>query len=99
MRRVIGTGLCGLALLVAAGCGGDKRRVPAAGIVTLDGVPVEGATVTFFPDVNSPGQGGFAKTGPDGRFEIAYPGTGKGLVPGAYRVTVSKPGGITPPKL
>jgi hypothetical protein len=85
-------------LVVAAGCGTPNSRVPAVGIVTLDGAPVEGATVAFFPDVNSPGQGGFAKAGPDGRFEIAYPGTGTGLVPGTYRVTVTKPPGNMPRK-
>ena len=93
MRRVIG-----LVLLVAAGCAGDSRRVAAVGIVTLDGTPVEGATVAFFPDGDSPGQGGFAKTDANGRFEIAYPGTGKGLVPGTYRVTVSKQAAKAAPK-
>lgn len=98
MCRVIGTGMCGLVLVVAAGCGGKDPRLAAVGIVTLDGAPLEGAMVAFFPDVNSPGQGGFARTGPDGRFEIAYPGTGKGLVPGTYRVTVTRLPGNAAPK-
>jgi hypothetical protein len=57
--------------------------------VTLDGTPVEGLNVMFLPDRGSPGQGGYGKTDKDGHYEIAYPFTGKGLVPGNYVVTIN----------
>ncbi len=86
MRRTVLLGL-----LVAAGCGDLSGRVPVAGVVTLDGDTVSGATIAFFPEPGSPGQGGFGKSDDQGRFEIAYDPSTKGLVPGQYRVTVAKP--------
>jgi len=85
----------GIVLAVAgvAGCGGGGPAVErVAGLVTLDGKPVEGATVSFVP-----GSGGlFASglTGADGRFTLntAAPGAkpGSGAVVGDYRVTIVK---------
>jgi hypothetical protein len=47
--------------------------------------------VTFRPDDGEPGNGGFAVTDSEGRFEISYPDTGKGLVPARYKVTITPP--------
>jgi hypothetical protein len=74
------------------GCGGSGGgRVPAVGIVTLDGAPLADVYVTFRPDDGEPGNGGFAVTDSNGRFEIYYPDTGKGLVPARYKVTITPP--------
>ena len=76
----------------AVGCSsGDRGQVPAVGHVTLDGVPLDNVYVTFRPDDGEPGRGGFAVTDADGRFEIYYPDTGKGLIPARYQVTVTAP--------
>ncbi|HKB04365.1 MAG TPA: carboxypeptidase-like regulatory domain-containing protein [Gemmataceae bacterium] len=88
--RVVLVGL----VVAASGCGpADDGRAPVTGTVSLDGAPLAGVTVAFFPEPGSPGQGGFGRTDAQGRYEIAYDFTGKGLVPGKYRVTVVK----TPP--
>jgi hypothetical protein len=82
--------------LTVAGCGKkSSRQVPVVGTVTLDGDPVGGALVVFMPTEDSPGQGGFARTGPDGKFEIKHELNGPGLVPGTYKVTV----GGSPPMM
>jgi len=66
-------------------------RVPATGIVTLDGAPLSNVYVTFRPDDGERGNGGFAVTDERGVFEIYYPDTGKGLIPARYKVTVTAP--------
>jgi len=81
-----------LAATLLAGCGpSGAGQVPAIGQVTLDGAPLGGVYVTFRPDDGEPGRGGFAEADAEGRFEIAYPDTGSGLVPGRYRVTIATP--------
>ena len=85
-----------LLILVVAGlvvgCGrSGGGRVPAVGTVTLDGSPLANVYVTFRPDDGEPGNGGFAVTDSNGRFEIYYPDTGKGLVPARYKVTITPP--------
>jgi hypothetical protein len=88
---------CGVltAAALAAGCsGGGGPVLPVNGIVTLDGKPLDGATVTFYPE--GEGGRGFAKTGTDGKFVIAGMKNEAGLAPGKYKVTVSRmnlPGG------
>jgi hypothetical protein len=78
-----------LAVALAAGCrSGDE--VPVRGVVTLDGRPLAGASVTFYPEKGTAGLGGAAQTGPDGTFAVVGVGGEAGLLPGTYRVTVSK---------
>ena len=68
------------------------------GVVTLDGAPVEGATVGFVPA--GAGLGAFGRTLPDGRFLLT---SSRGGVPGAgamaadYVVTIQKVEGDAPP--
>jgi hypothetical protein len=66
------------------------RTVPAAGLVTLDGKPVDGAQVVL---VTPPGQGVTGASGvtdSSGHFELrAYPEK-PGAIPGDYKVQVSK---------
>jgi hypothetical protein len=99
------TGLIGFAAGVLVGAaagyvlrGADLRIGPpavyqATGSVTLDGKPVDTATVTFWPanpadpDAASPEA---AVTGPDGRFTLGDPNYHTGLRAGAYKVTVSR---------
>jgi hypothetical protein len=89
MRIVIALGLwaavCGL-----AGCGGTvDGLIPVTGTVTVDGKPGDGAAVAFVPKDGTPGNGGTAAAGADGKYEIVSPQGKKGLAPGTYKVTVS----------
>jgi hypothetical protein len=76
--------LGGCLVLAGSGCGGP---VTVTGRVTLDGQPVENAQVFFRPLDGGPGAG--AVTDAEGRFRLE--GTkADGLLPGEYKVTVSK---------
>lgn len=79
--------MLGAAALVA-GCGGGASSV--SGVVTLDGKPVEGATVTFNP-VGGGGLGSSTgKTGPDGRYTLRTVAADKpGAAPGNHKVSIS----------
>ena len=61
------------------------------GVVTLDGAPLEGATVFFSPK-GSAGKGAAGKTQSDGSFTLNTQGAkpGAGTAVGDYSVTVSK---------
>jgi hypothetical protein len=77
---------CTLALL--AGCGPSRPvTVPVRGVVTLDGKPVNGATVLFQPTQGVPGR---AITAADGSFELTTFAKGDGAVVGRHSVAVSK---------
>jgi len=86
--------VCLVAMLCTAfsGCGpgddGLPRTVPAKGMITLNGAPVEGASIVFLGDDGSK----FARAISDaaGRFSADTYETKSGAVPGAYKVTVSK---------
>jgi hypothetical protein len=87
--------LAGLLFLLAMGCG--DRRVGVEGKVTLDGKPLSKAMVVFRPEAG--GQESGDVTDDDGSFRVKG-AQADGLVPGQYKVTVSKkeyPPGMTPP--
>lgn len=69
---------------LATGCGGP---VNVEGKVVRDGKPLAGATVLFIPVAG--GQQAGDVTDEAGNFQIKNPQT-LGVVPGEYRVTVSK---------
>jgi hypothetical protein len=85
-----------LAVLTSLGCSrGDKwtknlpETVTAEGVVTLDGKPVEGASLIFAP-VDPTGYAANDLTDSRGRFSLnAFPSK-PGAVPGEYQVGVSK---------
>jgi len=80
-----------LALTLICGCStGGGGQLPVNGIVTMDEQPLDGAAVTFFPDDKAATVGGAARTGSDGKFVVVGPKGEHGLVPGTYKVTVSK---------
>ncbi len=82
-----------LALVCFAGCGGATSDRPATyavtGVVTLDGKPVEGATVTFNPESRD-GTAAFGRTGADGTYQLTTFEASDGALPGDYIVTVTK---------
>jgi uncharacterized protein DUF6795 len=86
------TQLLGLVILLAGAAGCDARRtpVPVSGTVTLDGKPVEGATVTFhLLDDDKDGRLATGQTDKAGAFRLKT-GNEDGAVPGEYKVVVIK---------
>ena len=82
-------------LLLLTGCGGGDRPALAklSGIVTLEGVPVSGATISLVP-VDG-GRVGTAVTDDSGRYTIStYPGDANdGAIVGKHKVGILKIGG------
>jgi len=92
-RRTIGL-VAGL-VTILAGCSGkgpgDFAHV--SGTVTLNGVPVEGAKVTFVSTTEAKGQvqeSFSTTTDSSGKYMIAGYGRNPGIPPGMYKVTISK---------
>jgi hypothetical protein len=85
--------LCVGGLLAAVGCGSKgghlPRTVPAKGIVTLDGKPVEGAQVVLVPAAEG-ATGAYGATDASGRFSLRAYEEKEGAIPGDYKVQVSK---------
>jgi hypothetical protein len=78
--------LCPLTL---AGCGPSRpETVPVSGRVTLDGRPVEGATVMFSPEAE--GRPATGTTDAEGNFTLKTFEPGDGALLGKHRVTVTK---------
>lgn len=84
--------LAATASLCITGCGGDGlRRVPVEGQVTAKEAAVGGATILFLPADGTLGEGGIGTTDPSGRFSLVGSRQGAaGVVPGKYRVRVSR---------
>jgi hypothetical protein len=80
-----------VAALLCLGCGGSgPGLVPISGKVTLNGVPLEGATVVFVPDPsNREGLTSTSVSDAEGGYEASTEGR-SGLVPGKYKVIVTK---------
>ena len=86
---------CGAALLAAAGCGGGVKSVE--GTLTLDGTPVEGATITFYSIEGETKGNAVASAVSDaqGHFKVV-PSSKEGIPSGKHKVVVIKtavPGG------
>lgn len=76
----------------AMGCGNAHNLQFVTGTVTLDGVPIEGVTVTFSPVSNDVGLAGGGYTNSQGVFTVTTTvGDGAdGTQPGKYFVTFRK---------
>ena len=94
IRLTLPSLLFGVATLI--GCGGGAEgepkdrpaRTPVSGIVTLKGVPVESATVTFFP--LELGSAAVGRTNAEGRFVLGTFSADDGAIPGTYQLSVVK---------
>ncbi len=84
----------GIACLL--GCGGDgdewsakrPKVYPASGIVTLDGKPLDGATVQYMSQAHDLAAAG--STDAQGRFKLTTYNADDGAVEGAHKVVVKK---------
>ncbi len=75
-------------LATLPGCGG-KKLPGVSGTVTLDGEPVEKATVMFIPGAGNPGRMSVGVTDSGGHYTALYSTTSTGIAPGKYKVVIS----------
>ena len=91
MTSLVRRAVAGLLLLplvaLAAGCGALGKPVKVSGVVTLDGKPLPGATVTYTP-VNDSGRPASGRTDTDGSFRLTTFRSDDGALPGEYKVIV-----------
>ena len=81
-----------LGLVFAVGCEKEKGYKKVTRKVTMDGQPLDGAALIFYPEATD-GESGGGKTGADGTYQVTSAGSKKGatgLLPGDYKVTVMK---------
>jgi hypothetical protein len=86
---ILRSGAWAAAVLAGLGCGASGKLVKTEGLITLDGKPIAGATVTFHPEA----EGGRMATGltdADGIFQLQTFTEADGALPGDYKVTVIK---------
>jgi len=91
--------LC-LSLFFLTGCRQESRipgLVQARGVVLYDNAPVEGASLTFYPESAVSGAGGSSEQRPatavsdaSGRFAMMTLQPNDGVFPGKYTVVISK---------
>lgn len=76
--------------VVVSGCSRNAKptRTPVSGVVSYQGKPVEGATVSFSPI--GTGVIATAITDSSGKYALHTFEEGDGAVPGDYRVTIAK---------
>ena len=82
--------IVGCCAVITAGCGSSDGLVPVAGMVQLDGVPLDRTAVTFLATSPGAGPGGIAITDASGRFVVHSPQGKRGMAAGTYKVTVSR---------
>lgn len=87
MKRWVALGPC-LFTLVCFGCG--SGRVPVEGIVTIDGKPLVGATVSLQRKDGEPAERSYiAETDGEGKFQLkTADGSAQGAPPGSYHVFI-----------
>ncbi|MEP3478751.1 MAG: carboxypeptidase-like regulatory domain-containing protein [Fuerstiella sp.] len=83
-----------LLTLFSVGCGAGEvvdrpETFPVTGVVSLDGSPLAGATVTFRPKKKG-GRGAVGMTDETGTYELMTFDTADGALPGDYMITVVK---------
>jgi len=86
-----------LMLPLFLGCGNARLPglVPASGIVTLNGEPIEGVTIVFAPlSPSGDARTATALSGAGGKFIVSTLDHNDGIMPGDYRVSVSKKTGV-----
>ncbi|MFI4852675.1 MAG: carboxypeptidase-like regulatory domain-containing protein [Gimesia chilikensis] len=92
--------VCGMLLIVNAGCSGNSAQKPelaeVTGTVTLDGKPLSDAIIDFFPQSaadKSQSRASSAATDTEGKYTLRYDNNTTGAIPGEHLVRISKPDG------
>ena len=86
--KLLSSSLCCLAVacLVLSGCDSGPKVSLVKGVVTVDGTPLENATVDFYPSNGDRASSG--TTNAQGEYELMYSATKKGARPGEHTVTI-----------
>jgi hypothetical protein len=95
MTRFRVTAAITVSFLFVIGCSGGrepykKDLVKVTGTVKLDDKPLAGATVTFIPTGTTKGLGASGKSDGSGAYSLTTPMGHEGVLPGEYKVIVSK---------
>lgn len=85
-RRRLAAAILALPALCLAGCSDGLNLVPVTGTVTLDGLPLEGASVVFRPEQGRLSSG---KTDAEGRYTLRYTDEKAGALPGEHTVQIA----------
>ncbi len=80
-----------LTCLILAGCGSDDDLARVKGKVTLNGQPLEGATVEFQPTAEG-GAPSAGETDAKGRYELMFSFDEPGVLPGEHTVSITTAG-------
>jgi hypothetical protein len=83
--RLVGKVLVVALLAALAGCGGSDFGT-VTGAVTLDGKPLDGGSVTFYPA--NTGALSYGEVSPEGKYELRT-ASRDGVLPGPYIATIS----------
>lgn len=93
MKKLLSLALvCCAALLASIGCGGAPQLEGLekySGVITLDGEPLADASITLVPSTMAL-KGAGATSDEKGKFVLQTLQAGDGVMPGEYRVTVTK---------
>jgi hypothetical protein len=85
--------LVGFVAVLALGCGGSKGLAPVSGKVTLDGVPLANAAVSFSPIAEKgsidAGPGSVGKTNDKGEYTLEASTGSSGAQVGMHRVSIT----------
>lgn len=83
--------LGGFLFLTVCGCGDGLRRVPVQGKITARGKALDNASIQFLPMGGTKGEGGLGRSDVEGNYSLIGSRDGaRGVVPGQYRVRVSR---------
>lgn len=101
MKSFVVVSLCALVFALSIGCSkGTVRTEPVEGIVTLDGVPVEQAALSFSLLDSASNISAFGETDASGLYRLTmHPrgAIGKGTIEGKYAVSIIKQDAIPVP--
>lgn len=91
MMKTVSLTTCALVLSISAGCGGGAKDMPEIGTVsgklTLDGVPVAGADISFYP--LSGGRTAVGASDDQGHYTLQYNSSTAGAKVGQNQVTIT----------
>jgi hypothetical protein len=91
-----------LANFAGCGAGGPPTTTPVSGVVTFDGQPLTGGTITFISMAES-GKGVVSRPavgvlGAEGKYTLSTFAPGDGAIPGDYQVVVVSDEGVPSPE-
>lgn len=91
MLKKLAASLGILSLALLSGCGDGVDTHPVSGTITLDGTPIQGASVTFQPVEGGTGMPAVGTTDANGKYQLTdmrSDDVGSGAEAGEYRVGV-----------